>query len=204
MNTTGYENSPACRLIATHCCVCGRDLVDAVSVEAGIGPVCREKYGYNGAQLEPDWTAYYALVGNLDDTRVTRHVPPSTLANIITHRIAANIAAPTVRRDILALSALGFSTLSEKLAERVSSALVLEIERRAPILILRTPYDVRLVDALRSVRGRRWDPGQKVNVFPLSSEGEVLRALRSVYPAEIFVKTDGRIGVLGTALAVVR
>lgn len=42
-----YENAKATGLIATHCVCCGRPLLDAESVELGIGPVCREKHGYN-------------------------------------------------------------------------------------------------------------------------------------------------------------
>ncbi len=44
----GYENAPATRLVATHCCICSRDLVDAKSVEMGIGPVCRGRVGMKG------------------------------------------------------------------------------------------------------------------------------------------------------------
>tara|TARA_Y100000034_G_scaffold111298_2_gene144283 strand:- start:1957 stop:2547 length:591 start_codon:yes stop_codon:yes gene_type:complete len=43
----GYESAKSTRLLATHCLCCRRPLRDAVSVEIGIGPVCREKYGYN-------------------------------------------------------------------------------------------------------------------------------------------------------------
>lgn len=39
-----YENAKATILLASHCCVCGRPLADAKSVELGIGPVCRQKY----------------------------------------------------------------------------------------------------------------------------------------------------------------
>ena len=42
-----YENAPATRMLATHCAACGRPLVDATSVETGMGPVCRERYGYD-------------------------------------------------------------------------------------------------------------------------------------------------------------
>ena len=36
-----YENSVQCVLLATNCCVCGKSLVDATSVQLGIGPDCR-------------------------------------------------------------------------------------------------------------------------------------------------------------------
>ncbi len=39
-----YMNAKATTLLASHCCVCGLPLVDAKSVELGIGPVCRKKY----------------------------------------------------------------------------------------------------------------------------------------------------------------
>ena len=42
-----HENAPATRLVATHCWACHRDLVDAKSVEVGMGPICRKKYGYD-------------------------------------------------------------------------------------------------------------------------------------------------------------
>ncbi len=194
-----YENSPACKLIATDCCVCGRDLVDSVSVEAGIGPVCRDKYGYAEVQLEPDWDEYRRLMSDVPRINGwSPSDPPQRLANVITHRIATNIAAPTVRRDILALGALGFSTLAEKLAERVSGALVVEITIiNGGLLTLKTPYDPRLIDELRRVRGRRWDSAQKVNTFPATSEPELLDALRRIYFADTFVVRNGRVGTLG-------
>jgi len=42
-----YQNSAACQIVATHCACCGKPLVDAKSVELGIGPVCRKKYGFD-------------------------------------------------------------------------------------------------------------------------------------------------------------
>jgi hypothetical protein len=36
-------------LQATHCCVCGRELVDADSVERGYGPICAERLGLSDA-----------------------------------------------------------------------------------------------------------------------------------------------------------
>lgn len=59
----GYEEAPATEMMASHCLLCGRPLVDAVSVETGIGPVCREKYGY-GADLgdPPNWEKFDELL----------------------------------------------------------------------------------------------------------------------------------------------
>lgn len=43
----GYENARSTQLLATSCLCCGRALRDAVSVECGVGPVCRENNGYD-------------------------------------------------------------------------------------------------------------------------------------------------------------
>lgn len=43
----GYEAARSTILLATHCLLCGRPLRDAKSVEIGIGPVCRNKAGYD-------------------------------------------------------------------------------------------------------------------------------------------------------------
>ena len=40
----GYETALATGLLATNCCVCGRPLLDADSVQRGYGPDCRDKY----------------------------------------------------------------------------------------------------------------------------------------------------------------
>ena len=38
-----YTNAPATALVATHCALCGRALLDAASVESGMGPTCRAR-----------------------------------------------------------------------------------------------------------------------------------------------------------------
>lgn len=55
----GYENAPATKLLATHCCCCARPLVDAKSVELGIGPECRKRHGFTEAEVEPNWKEFF-------------------------------------------------------------------------------------------------------------------------------------------------
>lgn len=43
----GYENLNSTKLLAAVCACCGRLLRDEESANIGIGPDCREKYGYN-------------------------------------------------------------------------------------------------------------------------------------------------------------
>lgn len=42
MQDAPYTNSTAFKINPTYCCVCSKPLVDADSVNMGIGPVCRK------------------------------------------------------------------------------------------------------------------------------------------------------------------
>jgi len=91
-----YENAPATELLDTDCLCCGRPLVDAASVTAGVGPICRKKYGYS-------------------------EIPESVrvAANLLIHEAAAADAKRTRVAEIaVALRAMGAEVLSEKILDR--------------------------------------------------------------------------------------
>ena len=72
-----YESAPATAMVATHCAACRRPLVDAVSVEMGIGPVCRERYGMGdasdeGARFEANALVYKLACGRGDAGAIAR------------------------------------------------------------------------------------------------------------------------------------
>ena len=60
-----YEELTTTKIVATHCCACNRPLLDAESVTAGMGPICRKKY-------------------NLPDTLTTEQ---RDLANSLVHKL---------------------------------------------------------------------------------------------------------------------
>ena len=57
-----YETAPATLLAATRCICCGKELVDAASVECGVGPVCRKKYLTSEVASDADRKAANALI----------------------------------------------------------------------------------------------------------------------------------------------
>ena len=81
-----YVNAPATKMLATHCCVCHRPLLDAKSVELGIGPDCLKRHGFNidvpevdrveanfivwQIAADPMWTSVRSRAGSGDLTRV--------------------------------------------------------------------------------------------------------------------------------------
>lgn len=165
MSTSGYENAPATRMLATHCAACGRPLVDSVSVEAGMGPDCREKYGYN------------------------QEAPAEVRAEINgrVHEIAAGCAPGVAIGHVLCIRAHGFDTLADKL-EQVLCAVEIE-EVSADLIAIATPYRPDFAPALKSaIKGwARFDGETKRWLVPAAqqSRNAAWRVLREFFAGSI-------------------
>lgn len=147
MQTT-YENAPATIMLATHCAACGRALVDAPSVEAGMGPDCREKYGVFGE-----------LANRAE-------------INQIVHRVAMSQSCSFA--DAKALHEYGATRILSRLAERFATVFVAGEPDGA--LTLRSPrYNEALVDVLRRVP-RSWDKASKTYRIEAAFAGSLKRA----------------------------
>ena len=153
-----YEQAPATKMLATHCIFCNRPLVDAASVEAGIGPVCRDKVGYN------DPVSDYAR----------------REANLLIHRIATNRQAPEIKDWLTQIEMLGLNKLSTKLKEALAD---IKIEESNGQLWVEAPYlDGRATPDWRRISGRIFDRATKRNVVPSKQRVEVYSLLKKHYP----------------------
>ena len=166
MSMNDYTESPACKMLATNCVVCGRVLVDSVSVEMGIGPECRKEY--DG--------------GISEETR--------TEANKIVYTAACAAGIGRISEVMEAadkVEALGLSVLADKMRRRFKNA-----ERNADIEIemlsdgnyrVVTPYRRKdskaFVEAWRKVPGRRWLNG--ANVVPVTSKRALWDILKEFF-----------------------
>jgi hypothetical protein len=117
--STSYLNAPATLLLATACACCGRKIVDAVSIETGMGPDCRADYGVTFE------------VGNAAHDE----------ANVLVHRVAQKgmtrkLAAPIFLR----LAELGFAHLAEKIANRFKTTLEVPKPSEAEVAAHRAEY----------------------------------------------------------------
>jgi hypothetical protein len=198
-----YIDDPATALLATDCAVCNRALRDAVSVETGIGPDCRRKYGYNEAQGEADWSAFdglltaapFDLVAALVASRGDAH----RTANVLVHRAAC---AARDERAIHArlVGALGYTVLAAALARGAGD--VVEVQPLdETTLTVRAPYSPAFNDALRRQRvGARWDrevrtsakrPGAWVVPATATAKRGLLAALREAFTGTLLVSTRG-------------
>lgn len=168
-----YEASIQCHLLATHCCVCGKKLVDSVSVQLGIGPDCRNHINQ----------------GISEETRKT--------CNVLTHEaaVAAQEGNVTrVRRAAELIRSLGLDILADKILERFKNA-----ERLAKVriaedngnLVVRTPWKhiAGFADAWRAIPGRTYRGGR--NVVPVTSKRELWALLKKYFPGVYGVGPQG-------------
>lgn len=163
----GYENAIQTKMLATHCAVCGRALVDSKSVECGIGPDCREKHGYN-----------------IDVSEAAR-----TAANIVVYQIALNRHEPELCMEHCnTLRTLGFTHLAHVVLSRIAAVV---IEEKDGLLFVKTEYNEAAVSAMRTVPGRRWNKDTKTNTFPVTSKRALLAYLSNWYAGKIGVGGKG-------------
>lgn len=192
-----YENAPSTKMLATHCAICNRPLRDAISVEIGIGPVCRDTHGYN------------AEMDELADCREA--------ANVIVHKIAAMRDDEQVRADgCAALRIMGFKKLPDRIEYRGKDAPakvdITVVEYTLPAVqlgrrwfpaktgfLVRSPYKPSATDAWRAVPGRVFVRHEKANFVPATSVEALRKLLREHHAGETCVGPNGRTVIGGAA-----
>jgi len=161
-----YEDAPATRLLATHCTMCSRPLLDAQSVEAGMGPICRKKYG---------------APAHIDEESRKR-------ANKLIHEAAVTEDPARIPGIVAELCLLECDVAAEKLAERCGAIRVSQTE--AGFFTAVSPYDPGFVAASRSLPGRRWLREEKANRFALEAIPGFVSAAREAYGERTIIRID--------------
>ncbi len=174
--------------VASRCCVCGRELLDATSIEFGIGPVCRKKYRYEDAYpVAPD-TAFavsvYLTDGPIPEPRVIAvveacHADDSRrAANVLVH-VASTESAEAAVAATHALRLLGYTDLADKVQDRLCAV---KISEQGGYLAVQTPWNPAFVSAVRGIAGRRWDGDNKVNLIPVAQKRALYDVLVKTFP----------------------
>lgn len=162
----GYETAPATKMLATHCCCCGRPLVDAVSVDWGIGPDCRKKHGYN-IEVAPEARAR---------------------ANQIVHAIACNPEGTQVLDRCAELRVLGFEKLASVIEKRT---VTVRLVQEGTVFLVHTAYDAQFVDDMRKISNARWNKENKAWQVPTFAREALWKALCKAYPGALALGPKG-------------
>lgn len=205
---SAYENAPSTVLLATHCCACGRALRDAVSVEAGMGPDCREKHGYDDEpQSPPRWDEAMML---LDDVVAVRDVNPTMTphkaSNVLVHRAAC---APRSERGpfVRAIAALGFVKLSIALAEAAGEFVAINDAQengKAKLALRMGRFDETFKTALYNARiGVHWNREARCYMVPTDERAKrgLWAVLKAHYAGALLVVNNGAPSTIPAAAA---
>jgi hypothetical protein len=152
----GYENSKACQLVATDCACCGRPLVDAKSVELGIGPICRKKY----------WDL--------------KEIPEAhrRAANKRLYKVAALLSEKSSEALAILpeLRELGFDVLVDRIEKRVIKVSVVKDEGA---YIVSAPFNADAIHMWRTVG--QWQKSSKTYRVPVAKRKALWSLLTSFY-----------------------
>lgn len=164
-----YENAPATKMLATHCAICNRPLLDAMSVEIGMGPECRKKNGYKSANVTEE--------GRVEGNRII-------------HSIACGLPGEHFIGALKRLRDLGFDELVGALT---LAKVEVQIEDHGDFLHVVTPYKEEALSAWRTIPGRKYDRETKCNKVPNygASRAALWVLLRRFYGASIMQSSHG-------------
>ena len=183
--------------VATHCAACGRTLTDAVSIEKGIGPVCRKKYLYEDAYPIDKDTAFQLTVF-LTDSAIPEELAAKIgeaclddnsrrAANLLVH--AASTEGPRAAIEAThALRLLGYEALANRAQQRLAKV---HITVEGTFFIVQTPFDPLFLIEVRRIPGRRWDYTRKVNAIPVAYKVALFEALLKAHAGELGVGPKG-------------
>ncbi len=167
-----YEEAPATKMLATFCSVCSRPLLDAESVERGIGPVCAEKYGFLGSVAA--------------EARAE--------ANVLVHMIAVEQEGEKVNVAIERLRELGFMKLANAVERRTVRADIAisykylpvrqeeTVTRVFPFFVVKAPFNPEFNQARYSITKAYFDKANKVHCIPANEKPALFAALRKTFP----------------------
>ncbi len=195
-----YENSAACLALATFCACCSRPLVDATSVELGIGPICRKDHGFDKAEKDPDWILALVLLDRLMDAgfaasdkcqKGLKDNDARVICNALVHYIAVMQDGGQVVKVTEVVAALGYTKLAGIIGKRLGQIIVTTNDDGTYTVI--APYSDEFNRLARSVPGTRGEKikRQYVRIVPQSSRKELFMALKGAFPGTLCVGSKG-------------
>ena len=153
-----------------------------------MGPHCRKKFG-GGEPGTPDFAtaakalSFVAAAASADEIAQWVLLDARAFANRLVHRVAASKSIEVRNACTVAIAALGFVRLAEKLMDREQARGAVRVTTEGDKLVVRAPYSEDFNNACRRVPGCRWDGSRKVRVCPSTSRVFLWRAICVSFPA---------------------
>lgn len=171
-------------LVATHCACCGRPLKDATSVDFGVGPICRGKYLYEDALpvTEEILDATRRIVEQELDSEIRGYVwnrlvndDSRAAANQLVKFIAVHQKDSVSMPALRILKLMGYTELVTRVEKRIKAAILITIED--DVVTIESPYNRDFVNAIRNIKGRRYNREDHTNSVPVSQKRALWTAM---------------------------
>lgn len=172
--------------------------MDALSVETGIGPICRSKHGFNKPDSEPSWDEAMVALGKVVESVLDSDKGAAAWANrdarkvcnVLVYSIAADRNDALNENRIRAIFALGYRKLAAKLAMVLGGVSVTSDNGNADYLVLKAPY-TDYWRPMAAIQGQYWDRKRKLRVVPAVHKAQLWAALVAMYPGKLCVGEKG-------------
>lgn len=196
-------SAPGAADIPSHCVFCGRQLLDAASIETGYGPICANKYVLphkSEFESEPD-RATIASVLELAPERLREALASETasgtagrITNVAVYQASLAISYPDQQKNLVIAAcqrialACGFDRVSDRLCELyLRKRSIRMVRQKDGRIALCTPYSAGFVNAVRNIQGRTFDSASKCWVIPGDERSMALglAALSASFPGQL-------------------
>ena len=159
-----YTESKQCKMLASFCVVCGRPLVDAISVQIGMGPDCRNEFN---AGISPE---------------IQNKCNQLTCLAAIA---AQNGDIESIYKYATEIETLGLTVLADKVRKRFVNAkknVKIIIREVGDKLYVKTPFKRTegFVRAWRGIEGRKYQ--NKENIVPAAARPQLWALLKEFFP----------------------
>jgi len=204
-------SAPGAADIPSHCCFCGRQLLDAHSIEVGYGPICADKYmlPHKGQfESEPDRAAIASVLEIAPErlrealAKDVKNATAGRLCNKAVYQASLAISYPDQQKNLVIAAcqrialACGFSRVADRLSELYFKKHGIRMVRQKDGRIaLCTPYSAGFVNAVRNIQGRMFDSASKCWVIPGDERSMALglAALSVSFPGQLMEGVDGNL-----------
>lgn len=185
-----YLNSPSIEIVATKCFLCNRPLLDANSVESGIGPICKKKIGYFDENSQDDYKYENIGISEIDNAVLEKlsindcRGAVNSLINFCSRCIKDK---ELIIKIVKQIDNLGYKELSKKIFYYICDII---IEQDNDLLYISYPKDRRMDWVINKNNGK-WDSKLEKYIINKNNKKRIWGAFKKFFPGSFCIGPKG-------------
>lgn len=205
MKTTYLANKIQLHGVCSNCAHCSLALTDSLSIETGLGPICRKKARYSDPEdAEKDETVAMALLSKYEDVfsfLMNNCGKDKGMLMKAMVRIASLNRNTELHRDITnAIEALGWKTLAAHLRKPFAGIAITKSEDQYSLKVQKKYFSYEYWNLMREFVEYRFDRANKCVWFKEAEKAKVWHILKLCYPNFVMKTPEGYVTIPGPSL----